>query len=227
MDRAKMTAESSVDGAVHLLRQILQFYKEMGPQSMESLTKSYLSSAPTAETAKDAAEAMKIRPKDLLEKLAAPVVHLLGLVQSRFRAYRLSARPLDIGRQRSGRYLLQVGIGVCHGSHGLVTLCSQVSVIQLGQYLACRNVVAFPDQQLPDRRCETAADVCLLTGEYAGGSPYDDPDIGVSALATFTSTTGFKGASSWDPQAAKSGSSKKMKLFLFIVLMQPPDLPWR
>jgi hypothetical protein len=39
-----------------LLSQILQLYKQIGPQSMESLTKSYLSSAPTDETAKDAAE---------------------------------------------------------------------------------------------------------------------------------------------------------------------------
>src|SRR5512139_1767643 len=58
MDEVKVTDESSIDGAVRLLRQILQLYKEMGPQSMESLTKSYLSSAPTAETAQDAAEGM-------------------------------------------------------------------------------------------------------------------------------------------------------------------------
>lgn len=50
--------DSRVAEAVVLLNQILQFYKQMGPQSMESLTKSYLSSAPTAETAKDAAEGM-------------------------------------------------------------------------------------------------------------------------------------------------------------------------
>ncbi|HLO18561.1 MAG TPA: hypothetical protein VK206_27265 [Anaerolineales bacterium] len=58
MDQAKVIDESSLDEAVQLLRQILQLYKEMGPQSMKSLTKSYLSSAPTAETAKDAAEGM-------------------------------------------------------------------------------------------------------------------------------------------------------------------------
>lgn len=58
MDKVKVTDDSSIDGAVQLLRQILQLYKEMGPQSMESLTKSYLSSAPTVETAKDAAEGM-------------------------------------------------------------------------------------------------------------------------------------------------------------------------
>lgn len=58
MDRAQGTAESPVDGAVHLLQQILQLYKVMGPQSMASLTKSYLSSAPTVETAQDAAEGM-------------------------------------------------------------------------------------------------------------------------------------------------------------------------
>ena len=58
MDQVKVIDESSIDGAVRVLRQILQLYKEMGPQSMESLTKSYLASAPTAETATDAAEGM-------------------------------------------------------------------------------------------------------------------------------------------------------------------------
>jgi hypothetical protein len=58
MNPIRKTEESSIDGAVQLLRQILQLYKEMGPQSMESLTGSYLSSAPTDETAKDAAEGM-------------------------------------------------------------------------------------------------------------------------------------------------------------------------
>lgn len=58
MDQVKVTDESSIDGVVQLLRQILQLYKEMGPQSMASLTKSYLASAPTAETATDAAEGM-------------------------------------------------------------------------------------------------------------------------------------------------------------------------
>jgi hypothetical protein len=58
MGPAKVTDEPSVDAAVRLLRQILQLYKAMGPQSMVSLTKSYLSAAPTAETANDAAEGM-------------------------------------------------------------------------------------------------------------------------------------------------------------------------
>ncbi len=47
-----------LDDAVQLLNQILFFYKQMGPQAMESLTKSYLSSAPTVDTAKDMAEKM-------------------------------------------------------------------------------------------------------------------------------------------------------------------------
>ena len=58
MDPVIKTDESPIDGVVQLLQQILQLYKEMGPQSMESLTKSYLASAPTADTAKDAAEGM-------------------------------------------------------------------------------------------------------------------------------------------------------------------------
>lgn len=58
MDHRQMLEESSVDGAVRVLRQILQFYKEMGPESMAGLTKSYLASAPTSETATDPAEGM-------------------------------------------------------------------------------------------------------------------------------------------------------------------------
>src|SRR5512139_1093728 len=46
----------SADEAVQLLKQILQMYKELGPQSMESLTSSYLAAAPTAESAKNVAE---------------------------------------------------------------------------------------------------------------------------------------------------------------------------
>lgn len=48
--------DSNLSEAILFLNQILQFYKQVGPQSMESLTKSYLSSAPTIETAKDSAE---------------------------------------------------------------------------------------------------------------------------------------------------------------------------
>ncbi len=58
MDRVKGTTETALEGVVELLWQILQLYKEMGPQSMASLTKSYLAAAPTAETAEDAAEGM-------------------------------------------------------------------------------------------------------------------------------------------------------------------------
>jgi len=58
MNQVKRTDESAIDRVVQLLQQILQLYKEMGPQSMESLTKSYLTSAPTTETAEDAAEGM-------------------------------------------------------------------------------------------------------------------------------------------------------------------------
>ena len=67
MDQIKVTDESSVDNAVQLLRQILQLYKEMGPQSMESLTKSYLSTAPTAETAEDAAEGMMAQAFEIFD----------------------------------------------------------------------------------------------------------------------------------------------------------------
>ena len=55
MDSSKIDEFHLVEVS-QLLSQILQLYKQIGPQSMESLTKSYLSSAPTDETAKDAAE---------------------------------------------------------------------------------------------------------------------------------------------------------------------------
>jgi hypothetical protein len=67
MNQAKVIDESAIDGAVQLLRQILDLYKEMGPRSMESLTKSYLSSAPTAETAKDAAEGMMVQAFEIFD----------------------------------------------------------------------------------------------------------------------------------------------------------------
>jgi hypothetical protein len=58
MDTVKAEIEPSLEGVVNLLQGILQVYKESGPQSMESLTKSYLAEAPTAETAQDAAEGL-------------------------------------------------------------------------------------------------------------------------------------------------------------------------
>ncbi len=58
MNQVNAIDGSAIDEAVRVLRGILQLYKEMGPQSMASLTKSYLASAPTAETATDAAEGM-------------------------------------------------------------------------------------------------------------------------------------------------------------------------
>jgi hypothetical protein len=57
MSPSNYTNPTSTDGVVLLLSQILQLYKEMGPQSMESLKKSYLSEAPKAGTATDTAEA--------------------------------------------------------------------------------------------------------------------------------------------------------------------------
>lgn len=57
MGSVEATDNLAMDGVVQLLGQILQLYKNIGPQSMESLTKSYLSSAPTTETANGVAEA--------------------------------------------------------------------------------------------------------------------------------------------------------------------------
>jgi hypothetical protein len=64
------TPLSPLDSAVQLLHQILHLYKEMGPQSMESLTKSYLAPAPEAETAADAAEGMMAQAFRIFDEAA-------------------------------------------------------------------------------------------------------------------------------------------------------------
>lgn len=81
MDQTNLTVESSIDGVVQLLRQILQLYKEMGPQSMESLTKSYLSTAPTAEAAKDAAEGMMAQAFKIFDDAAGSVLQAFAARQ--------------------------------------------------------------------------------------------------------------------------------------------------
>ena len=74
MDRAQLTDNTSIDGVVQLLRKILQLYKEMGPQSMESLTKSYLAQAPTAERATDAAEGMMAQDFQIFDEAVDSVL---------------------------------------------------------------------------------------------------------------------------------------------------------
>ncbi len=74
MDQAQLTDESTTEGVVQLLRQILQLYQEMGPQSMESLTKSYLAPAPTAETAQDAAEGMMAQAFQIFDEAVDAVL---------------------------------------------------------------------------------------------------------------------------------------------------------
>ena len=81
MNQTKVADESSIDTAVQLLRQILQLYKEMGPQSMESLTRSYLSSAPTAETAKDAAEEMMAQAFEIFDTAVDSVLQSVAARQ--------------------------------------------------------------------------------------------------------------------------------------------------
>ena len=51
-----MADVSTIEDACQLLRLILQLYKEAEPESIESLTKSYLASPPTSDSAKDVAE---------------------------------------------------------------------------------------------------------------------------------------------------------------------------
>ena len=81
MEPVKVINEPSLDGVVQLLRQILQLYKEMGPQSMESLTKSYLSSVPTAETAKDAAEGMMAQAFKIFDDAVVSVLETFAAQQ--------------------------------------------------------------------------------------------------------------------------------------------------
>lgn len=74
MDQAQLTNKSSIDGVVQLLRQILQLYKKMGPQSLEILTKSYLAQAPTAETTMDAAEGMMAQAFQIFDEAVDSVL---------------------------------------------------------------------------------------------------------------------------------------------------------
>jgi hypothetical protein len=81
MDRLKVIEEPSTEGVVQLLQQILQLYKETGPRSMESLTKSYLSSAPTAETAQDAAEGMMAQAFKIFDDAVGSVLQAFAARQ--------------------------------------------------------------------------------------------------------------------------------------------------
>jgi hypothetical protein len=98
MDQVKVTDESSIDGVVQLLQQILQLYKEMGPQSMESLTKSYLASAPTAETAQDAAEGMMAQAFEIFDDAVDSVLQTFAAQQG-----------FDLSESRNFRRRLEEG----------------------------------------------------------------------------------------------------------------------
>lgn len=70
MSTHKPTVSTSMDKVNHLLGQILHLYKALGPESMESLTKSYLAAAPTQGTAKDAAEVMMAEAFEIFDDAA-------------------------------------------------------------------------------------------------------------------------------------------------------------
>jgi len=53
-----MADVSTIEDACQLLRLILQLYKETGPESIESLTRSYLSSPPTSDSVKNVADGL-------------------------------------------------------------------------------------------------------------------------------------------------------------------------
>src|SRR5512139_1774614 len=69
-----MTTPNPIESVVFLLRQILQLYKELGPESMESLTKSYLAPAPTLESATDAAEGMMAKAFKIFDEATDTVL---------------------------------------------------------------------------------------------------------------------------------------------------------
>ncbi len=81
MNQTQLADETSIDGVVLLLRQILQLYKELGPQSMESLTKSYLAPAPTTETATDAAEGMMVQAFQIFDNAVDAVLQAFAARQ--------------------------------------------------------------------------------------------------------------------------------------------------
>ncbi len=70
MKQSNVSDDPSVVEAVHMLRQILSLYKMMGPQSMESLTKSYLAAAPSIENAEDEVEKMMAQAFKIFDKAA-------------------------------------------------------------------------------------------------------------------------------------------------------------
>lgn len=74
MNTPKPAESTSTEGAVLLLRQILQLYKELGPESMESLTKSYLAPAPTVESATNAAEGMMAKAFKIFDEATDSVL---------------------------------------------------------------------------------------------------------------------------------------------------------
>lgn len=81
MDQVRGVDASSVERVAQFLRQVLELYKAMGPQSMQSLAKSYLAPAPTAETAADAAEGMMAQAFELFDGAADALLRAFAAQQ--------------------------------------------------------------------------------------------------------------------------------------------------
>ncbi len=74
MPAAESSINPSMDKVIQSLQLILHGYKELGPQSMESLTKSYLAAPPTQDTAKDAAEMMMAEAFEIFDEATESIL---------------------------------------------------------------------------------------------------------------------------------------------------------
>jgi hypothetical protein len=114
----------------------------------------------------------------LFEELTTPIVELPRLIERRLGAGGLSARPLDVRGHGSACHAPQIGNGIGHGRLRLGTLCQQVAIVELREHLARRHVVAFPNQQFPDRSRDPGADVGLFSSENESRPVYGYFDLG-------------------------------------------------
>lgn len=68
MPEAESSIHPSMNKVIELLHLILRGYKELGPQSMENFTKSYLAAPPTQDTAENAAEMMMAEAFEIFDE---------------------------------------------------------------------------------------------------------------------------------------------------------------
>jgi hypothetical protein len=107
MHNFKSINNSSLDGVESLLQQILQLYKQMGPQSIESLTKSYLASGPTSESAKDETKVMMAQAFKIFDAEADALLRVFTVGQG----FDLSESKNYKRRLEEGYFRWSVAIG--------------------------------------------------------------------------------------------------------------------